>query len=467
MIPVILAGGSGTRLWPMSRELYPKQLLAMTDACTMLQHTLMRLDGIAGLEPPVVLCNETYRYGIARQLRQIGVQGFELILEPVGRNTAPAIAVAALKAMSRSADEQILVLPADHLIRDAVAFHEAVGTAAAFARQGYLTTFGVVPQSPETGYGYIRKGPVVDAGGAGAGKPEAFAISRFVEKPDLETAQQYLDSGQYCWNSGMFLFQAADIWEEVKYFAPDMADACSLAIEHGRVENDALFLDPGAFGRCRSDSIDYSVMEKTAKGVMVPLDAGWSDLGSWAAMWECGTRDENANVCSGDVLVEKAKNSLVLAQSRLVAAAGIRDLVIVETADAVLVADRTRSQEVKSVVSGLKARNRREAFLHPTRFLSWGVVIEIHTDAQCAIRRIEIDPEKSFEIISPADAACFWSLISGSGWMIRDQGREKMDQGFCGHIGPKQRLGVAACGQAPLVILETSVPAAGPDHLLG
>ncbi|MCF8027562.1 MAG: mannose-1-phosphate guanylyltransferase/mannose-6-phosphate isomerase [Desulfobacteraceae bacterium] len=462
MIPVILAGGSGTRLWPMSRELYPKQLLAMTDAHTMLQHTLMRLDGIADLEPPVVLCNETYRYGIARQLWEIGIHGFELILETVGRNTAPAIAVAALKAMSRSADEQILVLPADHLIRDVVAFHEAVHTAAAFARQGYLTTFGVVPQSPETGYGYIRKGPATDAGEA-----KAFAISRFVEKPDLETAQQYLDSGQYCWNSGMFLFRAADIWEELKQLDPEMADACSLALENGRVDQDALFLDPGAFGRCRSDSIDYAVMEKTEKGVMVPLDAGWSDLGSWAAMWECGTGDENGNVCTGDVLVEKTKNSLVFAQSRLVAAAGIRDLVIVETADAVLVADRTRSQEVKSVVSGLKARNRSEAFLHPTRFLSWGVVIEIHTDAQCAIRRIEIDPEKSFEIISPADAACFWSLISGSGWMIRDQGREKMNQGFCGHIGPKQRLGVAACGQAPLVILETSVPAAGPDHLLG
>lgn len=462
MIPVILAGGSGTRLWPMSRELYPKQLLAMTGARTMLQHTLMRLDGIAGPEPPVVICNETYRYGIARQLREIGVHGFELILEPVGRNTAPAIAVAALKAMSRSSDEQILVLPADHLIRDVAAFHEAVGTAAAFARQGYLTTFGVVPQSPETGYGYIRKGPAVDAGEA-----KAFAISRFVEKPDLETAQQYLDSGQYCWNSGMFLFQAADIWDELKQFDPDMADACRLALENGCVEQDALFLDPGAFGRCRADSIDYSVMEKTEKGVMVPMDAGWSDLGSWAAMWECGTRDENGNVCTGDVLVEKTKNSLVFAQSRLVAAAGIRDLVIVETADAVLVADRNRSQEVRSVVSGLKAGNRREALLHPNRFLPWGVVIEIHTDAQCAIRRIEIDPEKSFEITSPADAGCCWTVISGSGWMTRDQDREKMDQGFCSHISPKQRLGVKACGQAPLVILETSVPAAGPDHLLG
>ncbi|MBS0013743.1 MAG: mannose-1-phosphate guanylyltransferase/mannose-6-phosphate isomerase, partial [Desulfobacterales bacterium] len=444
MIPVILAGGSGTRLWPMSREFYPKQLLAMTDGHTMLQHTLMRLDGIAGLDSPVVLCNETYRYGIARQLRQIGVHGFELILEPVGRNTAPAIAVAALKAMSRSADEQILVLPADHLILDAAAFHEAVGTAAAFARQGYLTTFGVVPRSPETGYGYIRKGPAAGAGGVGAGGLEAFAISRFVEKPDLETAQQYLDSGQYCWNSGMFLFQAADIWDELKAFAPDMADACSLAIEHGRVEQDAILLDPDAFGRCRSDSIDYSVMEKTAKGVMIPLDAGWSDLGSWAAMWECGTRDESGNFCSGDVWVEETKNSLVIAQSRLVAAAGVRDLVIVETADAVLVADRTRSQEVKSIVSGLKARNRREAFLHPTRFLPWGIVIEIHTDAQCGVRRIEIDPEKSIEITSPAHAGCCWRVISGSGWMTRDQDREKMDQGFFGHIGLKQRLGVKA-----------------------
>ncbi|MFW6284237.1 MAG: sugar phosphate nucleotidyltransferase, partial [Desulfosalsimonas sp.] len=321
-------------------------------------------------------------------------------------------------------------------------------------------------RSPETGYGYIRKGPAVDDGTAGDGEPKAFAISRFVEKPDLETAQQYLDSGQYCWNSGMFLFQAADIWEELKQLAPDMADACSLALENGRVENDALFLDPDAFGRCRSDSIDYSVMEKTAKGVMVPLDAGWSDLGSWAAMWECGTRDENGNVCAGDVWVGKTKNSLVFSQSRLVAAAGLRDLVIVETADAVLVADRTRSQEVSAVVSGLKARNRGEAFSHPTRFLPWGVVIEIHTDAQCAVRRIEVDPEKSFEITSPAHARCCWSVISGNGWMTREQDREKMDQGFCRQISPKQRLGVKACGQTPLVILETSVPAAGSDHLL-
>lgn len=466
MIPVILAGGSGTRLWPMSRELYPKQLLALTGAHTMLQQTLMRLSGLPGLAAPMVICNKAHQHGTARQLIEAGIDSFEMILEPEGKNTAPAVAVAALKAISRSSDELILILPADHLIQDPVAFHEAVNTAAVFAGKGFLTTFGVIPQSPETGYGYIRKGPPADHFSENKGGVKAFAIEEFVEKPDLTTAGQYLASGRYCWNSGMFLFKAAEVYNELKRFAPDMVAACRQAVEKGRAHEQAFCLDPVSFGRCPADSIDYAVMEKTEKAVMIPFDAGWSDLGSWAAMWETGCKDENGNVLTGDVVAIETKNSLVIAQNRLVAAAGINDAVIVETSDAVLVVDRRRSQDVKAVVDALKAQKRKETSCHPTRFLPWGTVTEIHRDSKSAVRRIVMDPGKEFRMKSPAGARLCWSVVSGQGRLEGQKGVEVVEQGSCVNVDPVTLLCLKAGSTSSLIIMEVCMPGMDPGHLI-
>jgi mannose-1-phosphate guanylyltransferase/mannose-6-phosphate isomerase len=464
MIPVILAGGSGTRLWPMSRKLYPKQLLALTDKYTMLQKTLLRLEGLAGLGAPIVICNKDHQYGTARQLREAGIDNFELILEPEGKNTAPAVAVAALKAVSRCTDELILVLPADHLIQNPAVFHRAVNTAAVFAQKGFLATFGVVPQSPETGYGYIRKGQKADCPSGAGNCEQVFAIEEFVEKPDLSTARQYLASGQYCWNSGMFLFKAAEVLSQIERFAPDMARACMLAVENGRFDGQAFYLDPVAFGQCPSDSIDYAIMEKTDKGVMVPFDAGWNDLGSWAAMWDCGRKDENSNVCKGDVVAIDTKNSLVISENRLVAAVGLKDAVIVETSDAVLVTDRMRSQDVKLAVKALNENNRREPVSNPTCFFPWGMVTEIYSDPKSAVRKIVLDPGKSFEIKSPEAAGLCWNVVSGRGSIIRQGCSELIEQGSCINIDSDCFLQVTAAEDAGLIIMEVCVPATDPGY---
>ena len=319
MKPVILAGGSGSRLWPKSRAALPKQFLALTSSKTMLQETILRLGG-AELEAPVVICNEAHRFLVAEQLRRESIEQAAIVLEPVGRNTAPAIALAALQAMQDGSDPILLILAADHLIKDHPAFHQAIEKAQALAQQGHLVTFGIVPEQAHTGYGYIRSGNAIGAG---------LKVEEFVEKPDLQTAQGYVDSGNYYWNSGMFMFQASQYVKELEKFNPAILNACKEAIEKGERDLDFIRVDATAFAASPDDSIDYAVMEKTALAAMVPLDAGWSDVGSWSSLWETAEKDEQGNVCVGDVMLEGVTNSYINAEQRLIAVIGLDDVVVV------------------------------------------------------------------------------------------------------------------------------------------
>jgi len=361
LVPVILSGGVGTRLWPLSRELMPKQLLALTGERTMLQETAARLTGIPDISGPIVVCNEPVRFIVAEQLREMECAPTAILLEPEGRNTAPAIAVAANEALATvGEDALLLVLPADHTLSDPGAFHAAIRLAAKAGEAGQLVAFGIVARTPETGYGYIR----VESGRRGAGDGPVKPIARFVEKPDLARAREFVASGEYFWNSGMFLFGARRFLDELAKYAPDIADACASASAAVVRDTDFTRVDREIFAACRSDSVDYAVMEKTSDGVMVPLDAGWNDVGSWAALHEVLPADEHGNVSRGDVLLEDTVNSYVHADSRLVAALGLHDMVIVETADAVLVAPKAKVQDVKKLVERIKAAGRVEHVAH-------------------------------------------------------------------------------------------------------
>jgi len=359
LVPVILSGGAGTRLWPLSRELLPKQLLALTGERTMLQETAARFAGISGAAGPIVVCNEVHRFLVAEQLREMQVVPTAILLEPEGRNTAPAIALAAqaaLKALGE--DSLLLVLPADHTLSDLAAFQAAIKLAVGAGEAGQLVAFGIVARTPETGYGYIRRGE-----GPGLVKP----IARFVEKPDLARALEFVASGEYFWNSGMFLFGARRFLDELARFAPDIADVCARASAAAVRDTDFTRVDGAVFATCRSDSVDYAVMEKTRDAVMVPLDAGWNDVGSWAALHDVLPTDAQGNVARGDVLLEDTTNCYVHADSRLVAALGLHDMVIVETADAVMVAPKSKVQDVKKLVARIKAAGRLEHVAHATK----------------------------------------------------------------------------------------------------
>lgn len=401
LTPVILSGGSGTRLWPLSRELYPKQLLCLTGKRTMLQDTALRLDGLqAGA--PIVVCNEEHRFLVAEQLRQLGTPARAIILEPVGRNTAPAIALAALKA---DPDDLLLVLPADHVIRDPAAFREAVKRALPAASSGRLVAFGIVPNAPETGYGYIRRG---------AADGNAFRIVQFVEKPDATRARKFLASGEYYWNSGMFLFRADRYLAELDRFGPDIAESSRAAFAGARPDLDFVRVDKVTFQACRSDSIDYAVMEKTADAVVVPLDAGWSDVGSWDALHGASTADASGNVKKGDVVAEDTAGCYVFAESRLVATVGLKDHVVVETKDAVLVAPRDRVQDVKQLVARLKADGRTEHLLHREVFRPWGSYDSIDFGDRFQVKRLTIKPGAQLSLQLHHHRAEHWIVVAGT-----------------------------------------------------
>ena len=414
LIPVILSGGSGTRLWPLSRELYPKQLLPLVGKRTMLQETVARLDGMAGVAAPIVVCNESHRFMVAEQLRETGRPAQAIALEPVGRNTAPAVAVAALlaleKADDRVPDPVLLVLPADHVIRDVAAFRAAVACGLAAAQTGKLVTFGVVPDRPETGYGYIRRAP-------GAGP--AFPVAEFVEKPDAATAQQYLGSGEYYWNSGMFMFCARAYLEELKRHAPVMRAACEKAVAAAGRDLDFTRLPMAEFGACPGDSIDYAVMERTKAAVVVPLDAGWSDVGSWSALQDALTKDAAGNVTAGDVIVEDAKGCYLHSTSRLIGAVGLENHVVVETKDAVLVAPRDRVQDVKALVTRLKAQGRYETSLHREVFRPWGSYDSVDNGERFQVKRLVVKPGASMSLQLHHHRAEHWIVVSGTARITR------------------------------------------------
>ena len=405
ILPVIMAGGTGSRLWPLSRQLNPKQFLKLCGDSTLLQQTLSRLNGL-DTGAPSIICNENHRFMVAEQLRQLEVKNASILLEPVGRNTAPAIALAALNATRNGQDPVMLVLAADHFIADQSAFQQAVKEAQELANQDKLVTFGIVPTQPETGYGYIQRGSALSTQG--------HQVVRFVEKPDSETAQAYLDSGDYYWNSGMFMFKSSVYLQALQEFRSDILDACKGAFEAGSQDLDFVRVDATAFADCPDDSIDYAVMEKTQDAVVIPLDAGWSDIGSWSALWEIGTKDELGNVFKGDVLNIGSSNSLVYAESKLVATVGVDNLVVVETKDAVLVAHKDRVQDVKKVVEGIKNDGRHEHMNHREVYRPWGVYDSIENGERYQVKRITVKPGAKLSVQMHHHRAEHWVVVSGT-----------------------------------------------------
>jgi len=406
ILPVILSGGAGTRLWPLSRELYPKQLLPLASEKTMLQETILRLEGIPELENPLLVCNDAHRFMVAEQVRQLDKEPQAIILEPCGRNTAPAVAIAALYAQKGGTDPVLLVLPADHLIQDVPVFHQAVQSGVAQAEQGALVTFGIVPTQPETGYGYIRAEK--------RSSSFAYPVAEFVEKPDLETARSYLRSGDYYWNSGMFMFRASRYLEELKRYQPEMLTSCQSALTGIISDLDFQRLDEAAFAACPADSIDYAVMEKTDQAVVIPLSAGWNDIGAWSALWDVQPRDTEGNVLIGDVLTEAADDCYLHASSRLIAAVGVKDLVVVETADAVLVASRDQVQNVKGIVGQLKQQQRSEALLHRRVNRPWGAYEGVDAGERFQVKRITVNPGASLSLQKHHHRAEHWIVVKGT-----------------------------------------------------
>ncbi|UEX18767.1 mannose-1-phosphate guanylyltransferase/mannose-6-phosphate isomerase [Stenotrophomonas sp. SI-NJAU-1] len=405
--PVILSGGSGTRLWPLSREAYPKQFLPLAGELTMLQATWQRVAPIAS-RGPLVIANEEHRFVAAEQLQQVGAEPAAIILEPVGRNTAPAIAVAALEATGEGADALLLVLPSDHVITNEAAFRTAVEAATSAAEAGKLVTFGIVPTGPETGYGYIKA-----ADGQGVR-----AVERFVEKPDLDTATGYVVSGQYYWNSGMFLFKASRYLQELERLQPGMLSACRQAWQSARRDADFTRLDKDAFTAVPSDSIDYAVMEKTADAVVVPLDAGWNDVGSWTALRDVSQQDGDGNAHQGDVIAIDCRNTYAYSQ-RLVAMVGLDDVIVVETDDAVLVGNADRMQEVKTVVAQLKAGGRSEATWHRKVYRPWGAYDSIDNGERFQVKRITVKPGGTLSLQMHHHRAEHWIVVSGTAEVTR------------------------------------------------
>lgn len=407
IVPVILSGGSGTRLWPLSREAYPKQFLPLVGDDTMLQATWKRVASIAGAAP-IVVANQEHRFMAAEQLRECKVMPQALILEPVGRNTAPAIAIAALQALANGDDALLLVLPSDHVVRNEAAFHAAVKQAAIAAEAGKLVTFGIVPTASETGYGYIK---------AAAGEGVR-AVDRFVEKPDLATAEQYVASGEYFWNSGMFLFKASRYLKELEALQPAILAACRQALDKAARDNDFIRLDAEAFAASPNDSIDYAVMEKTADAAVVPLDAEWNDVGSWSALWEVSDKDADGNACHGDVIALDCKDSYAYG-NRLIAMVGLQDVVVVETDDAVFVGHKDRVQDVKEIVGQIKRDGRSEAAAHRKVYRPWGAYDSIDNGARFQVKRITVKPGATLSLQMHHHRAEHWIVVSGTAEVTR------------------------------------------------
>lgn len=406
--PVILSGGSGTRLWPLSRAALPKQLLALVGEQTMLQETTLRLDNFPEMMPPLMVCGNEHRFMIAEQMRAIGIAPLGIMLEPEGRNTAPAVAAAAHYLLAIDPDAVMLVLPADHVINDVPAFHAAIARATAAVAAGALATFGIVPSGPETGYGYIRRGDALASADA------CFSVARFVEKPDLATAQSFIADGNYLWNSGMFLFGAAPYLDELTALRPDIAACSKKAVSEAYRDLDFCRLHEASFAACPSVSIDYAVMEHTKHAVVVPADIGWSDVGSWSALWEVQPSDAQGNVLRGDVYLDDVSNSLVRAESRMVAVIGLSDLVVVETKDAVLVAHKDEVQKVKQIVDHLKKNKRSEHINHTKVYRPWGCYEGIDAGERFQVKRIIVNPGQILSLQMHHHRAEHWVVVSGT-----------------------------------------------------
>jgi mannose-1-phosphate guanylyltransferase/mannose-6-phosphate isomerase len=450
LTPVILSGGAGTRLWPLSRELYPKQLLPLIGSRTLLQQTLLRLEGLEA-SPPVIVCNEAHRFLVAEQLRQLKIEPRALVLEPFGRNTAPAIALAALASLkglgadANAVDPVLIVLPADHVIRDVAAFQRALHTGLAAAEHGLLVTFGVVPTAAETGYGYIQRGA---ANGA------AFRIARFVEKPDAQAARGYVDSGDYYWNSGMFLFRARRYLKELALLQPEMARVCEAAFRDASADLEFTRIAAQAFEACPADSIDYAVMEKTRDAVVVPLEAGWSDVGSWAALHAASTADAHGNVTRGDVVSADSHGCYLYSESRLVAAVGLEDHVVIETKDAVLVVPRSRVQDVKKLVQQLKEAGRYEHSLHREVFRPWGSYDGLEKGQRFQVKRLKIKPGSTLSLQLHHHRAEHWVVVAGTARITRGEEVFLLEENQSTYIPIGVQHRIENPGKIPLEIIE-------------
>jgi len=444
--PVILCGGSGTRLWPMSRRLLPKQFLPLLSSRTMLQETVLRTRGIAGVRPPVVVGSEDHRFLVAEQLRDIDAPPALHLLEPVARNTAPAIAAAAWTLLGQDPDATLLVLAADHAIERPEAFREAANQAAGLAQQGRLVTFGIVPTEPATGYGYIERGGPLEGGGYG--------VARFIEKPSRQVATELVAAGNYSWNSGMFVFRADILLEEVKRHCPEIHEATRRAVAGARVDLDFCRLDKASYQACPPASIDYAVMEKTDRAALIPVDLGWSDVGSWSQLWDRGPKDGDGNVVRGDVLARGTRNTYVRAESRLVAALGVENLIIVETGDAVLVAGLEHAQEVKAIVDELQKAARNEQDSHDRVYRPWGYYEGIDAGDRFQVKRIMVKPGQSLSLQMHHHRAEHWVVVSGTARVTRGEDVLLVAENESTYIplGVKHRL--ENPGKVPLYLIE-------------
>jgi len=451
IIPVILSGGSGTRLWPLSRRGYPKQFLPLVEHHTMFSATLRRGLGVPGTHSPVVVANENHRFFVAEELRLVDEPGSAILLEPCGRNTAPAVAAAAQFIRSRHGEDALmLVLPADHVIRDPQAFNRAVQTGAGPALQGHLITFGIVPTCAETGYGYLRAAPDSPLDETGS----VFRVAEFVEKPDAQTAQAYLESGDYTWNSGMFLFRPAAFLAELEGLQPDIAAHATAALEAARHDLDFIRLEHAAFSASPSESIDYAVMEQTERAGVVPLDCGWNDVGAWSALWELGDKDADGNVTDGDVLAMSSRNSYLHSSHRLVAAVGVEDLVIVETPDAVLVADKSKVQDVKKIVDRLIEEQRSEADLHREVHRPWGTYDCIDNGERFKVKRITVNPGASLSLQKHYHRAEHWVVVKGTAEVTCDDNVMTLTENESTFIPLGARHRLLNPGRLPLEMIE-------------
>ena len=445
ILPIIMAGGNGSRLWPLSRVLYPKQFLRLEGDYTMLQETVRRLDGL-DCGAPLVICNEEHRFLVAEQLRAIGQLAGNIILQPAGRNTAPAIALAAMTALTKYDDILLLVLAADHVIRRPQALVAAVEAARSHAETGKLVTFGIVATAPETGYGYILRGAQQDGSG--------YAVAQFVEKPNLETARHYLECGEYYWNSGMFLFRASRYLQELQRFRPDIYSACEQALGNPSCDMDFVRVDKAAFLACPDESVDYAVMENTQDAVVVPLDAGWSDVGSWSSLWEISPKDEDGNVQQGDVLYNASCNNYVYAENSLVSLVGVEDLVVVQTKDATLVAHRDQVQEVKNIVNRLKLMGRSEYRVHREVYRPWGKYDSIDMGHRFQVKRISVKPGEKLSLQMHHHRAEHWVVVSGTANVTCGERVQLLTENQSIYIPLGEKHALENPGKVPLELIE-------------
>ncbi|MCK5813881.1 MAG: mannose-1-phosphate guanylyltransferase/mannose-6-phosphate isomerase [Cocleimonas sp.] len=450
MIPVILSGGSGTRLWPLSRKQRPKQFLPVVDEDnTLLQSTLLRLQGVSHLQPPIIVCNEDHRFMVAEQLHELNLAHQGILLEPVGRNTAPAIVLAALHALKADPDAMMLVLPADHVITDIQRFHIAIDHAEKTAKQGKLVTFGIVPNKAETGYGYIKYNKQ-DA----EIKPLAYKVEQFVEKPDQATAESYLNDGHYLWNSGMFMFQAKNYLDSVAQYEPDILQACQVAIQKAERDIDFIRVDNKSFSSSPNISIDNAIMERSDNIALIPLDAGWNDVGSWPAVWEVGEQDEYGNVVRGNSMLHNANNNLIYTEKRLVALVGVEDLVVVDTKDATLVMHKDRAQDIKKIVQRLIDKNASEAQNHSEVYRPWGCYDCIDVGYRFQVKRITVNPGAKLSLQKHHHRAEHWVVVKGTAEVTCDDKTFLLTENQSTYIplGSMHRL--ANPGKIPLEMVE-------------